>query len=108
MKNIEINEDLLTKAKKEYKKPDKFSVVLFSNNDTPMDFVVSILQLCFKKNHENSIKLMLEFRNNGQVTCGTYTKEVAETKAELVLSYCQQTNYGVKCKIERASSLIVN
>jgi len=50
------------------KKPPMFDVILLNDDFTPMDFVVYVLKEIF--NH-----------NEGEASCGVFTKDLAETKS---------------------------
>lgn len=102
--NIGDNGSLLTEARKTKCKPNKYNVILVNDERTPMDFIVDVLQECFNKDHNESIRMMLEVYNKGSAVCGTYTKEIAETKSTLVSQYSEKANYSLKCCIEKLDS----
>ena len=84
------------------KRPPLFKVVLLNDDYTPMDFVVFILKDIFHKNHEEAIGIMMEIHNRGEGLCGVYTRDVAETKAELVITLSRRNEYPLQCRVERA------
>ena len=51
------------------------------NDDyTPMEFVVVILQMVFRKQSAEATRLMLDVHKKGKGIAGVYSKEIADTK----------------------------
>lgn len=84
------------------KRPPYFKVVLLNDDYTPMDFVVFVLKDIFRLTHEASISIMLEIHNKGAGVCGIFTRDVAETKAELVITLSRRNEYPLQCRVEKA------
>lgn len=87
--------------KPDLKKPSMFAVILLNDDYTPMDFVVHILMKFFQKTEDEATMIMMAVHKHGQATCGVYTKEIAETKAEKVVHYAQVNNFPLQAKIEQ-------
>lgn len=102
-KQQEIRHDglLLAEPEVKTKRPPLFKVVLVNDDYTPMDFVVFILKDIFRKNHEDAVSIMLEIHHKGAGICGVYTRDVAETKAELVLTLARRNEYPLQCRVEK-------
>jgi ATP-dependent Clp protease adaptor protein ClpS len=81
--------------------PPKYKVVMLNDDYTPMEFVVVVLERIFRKSHEEALMLMLEVHQKGSAICGVYTREVAETKVEEVLTLAQSQQHPLKCVYER-------
>ena len=59
-----------------------FNEVLLLNDDfTPMDFVVYVLKEIFNHADQKAHQIMLKVHNEGEASCGIFTKDVAETKS---------------------------
>ena len=99
----EVRQDglLLVEPKVKTKRPPYFKVVLLNDDYTPMDFVVFLLKDVFHKDHEGAISTMLEIHHSGAGVCGVYTRDVAETKAELVLTLARRSEYPLQCRVEK-------
>lgn len=93
---------LLAEPEIKTKRPPFFKVVLVNDDYTPMDFVVFLLKDIFRKMHEEAVNIMLEIHHKGAGVCGVYTRDVAETKAELVLTLARRNEYPLQCKVEKA------
>ena len=63
------------------KKPPMFDVVLLNDDFTPMDFVVYVLKEIFNLTDNEANEIMLKVHNEGEATCGTFPKDLAETKS---------------------------
>jgi len=74
---------------------------MLNDDYTPMDFVVDVLKNIFRKNHHDAINIMLEIHHKGAGLCGVYTKDVAETKAQMVVDRARSQDYPLQCVVER-------
>ncbi len=91
---------LLAEPKVKTKRPHFFNVVMLNDDYTPMDFVVQVLKEIFRKSHEEAISIMLDVHRRGSGICGVFTRDVAETKAELVTSVAKRHEYPLQCRVE--------
>ncbi len=92
---------LLAEPEVKTKRPPFFKVVLLNDDYTPMDFVVFLLKDVFRKIHEDAVNIMLEIHHKGAGICGVYTRDVAETKAELALTLARRNEYPLQCRVEK-------
>jgi ATP-dependent Clp protease adaptor protein ClpS len=93
---------LLAEPEVKTKRPPFFKVVLLNDDYTPMDFVTFVLKDIFHKNHEEAVSIMMEIHSKGEGMCGVYTRDVAETKAELVITISRRNEYPLQCRVEKA------
>jgi ATP-dependent Clp protease adaptor protein ClpS len=68
-----------------------------------MDFVVHILEGFFNLPREKATNVMLNVHTKGKGVCGVYTRDVAETKVELVNDYSRQNQHPLLCTMETDS-----
>ena len=95
------DEDLAVQnAKPKLKKPPLYRVMLLNDDFTPMDFVIEILMNFFGLPEEQATVVMLQVHTRGIGVCGTYSKDVAETKVYIVNSYAVEHNHPLKCVME--------
>lgn len=92
---------LLAEPEVKTKRPPFFKVVLLNDDYTPMDFVVFVLKDIFRRSHEEAVGIMLEIHNKGAGVCGVFTRDVAETKAELVITISRRNEYPLQCRVEK-------
>lgn len=75
------------------KKPRRYKVVLHNDNFTPMEFVVMVLEQIFRRTKAEATRIMLTVHNEGAGIAGTYTREVAETKAASTVKLARSEGY---------------
>jgi ATP-dependent Clp protease adaptor protein ClpS len=83
--------------------PSLYKVVLLNDDYTPMEFVIDILSRFFNHGEEQATQIMLAVHTQGKGVCGTYTKDVAETRAMQVNQHARQHKHPLLCEVESAS-----
>ncbi len=89
-------------AKPKLKKPPLFKVVLLNDDFTPMGFVVEILVHYFAMSEEKATQVMLQVHTQGAGVCGIFSKDVAETKVQIVNNYSREHQHPLMCTMEEA------
>lgn len=92
----------LQETKPQLKRPPLYKVILLNDDFTPMDFVVEILTHFFNMSEEKATQVMLQVHTQGVGVCGTYTKDVAETKVHIVNEYSREHHHPLMCAMEEA------
>lgn len=82
------------------KKPRMYKVIILNDDFTPMDFVVELLISFFGMNQARAIETMLQVHKSGKGICGTYTKDIAETKVAQVNTHARHHHYPLLCIME--------
>ncbi len=82
------------------KEPRKYKVILLNDDYTPMEFVVEILKRFFHLNEEMATQVMLQVHFQGRCVCGTFTRDIAETKVVLVNEYARNNQHPLLCSME--------
>jgi len=90
----------LQEAKPKLKRPPQYKVLLLNDDYTPMEFVVHILEDFFSMNREKATQVMLNVHTKGMGVCGVYSRDIAETKVELVNTYARESQHPLKCVME--------
>jgi len=80
-------------------------VLLLNDDQTPMEFVIELLERVFDKDREAATRLMLEIHHKGIGTCGIYPWEAADAKASEVREFVRQHQHPLQCVVERSSSI---
>ena len=81
MSEIASFENKVQELKPKTKKPPMFDVILLNDDFTPMDFVVYVLKEIFNYTNQQANEIMLKVHNEGEASCGIFTKDLAETKS---------------------------
>jgi ATP-dependent Clp protease adaptor protein ClpS len=82
------------------KKPPLYKVILLNDDFTPMDFVIEILMDFFAMSEQKATQVMLQIHTQGVGVCGTYSKDVAETKVYIVNEYSRAHQHPLMCSME--------
>lgn len=102
-KQTERREDVLVaEPKAKAKRPPFFKVVMLNDDYTPMDFVVQVLKEVYRKSAEEAVGVMMEIHQKGSGICGVYTRDIAETKAEMTTTVARRHEYPLQCRVEMA------
>lgn len=91
---------VVEEAKPELKQPRLFNVILINDDYTPMEFVVMVLETFFGKDREAATRIMLNVHTKGKGICGTFTRDVAETKTAQVNDFSRENNHPLLCTME--------
>ena len=87
-------------AKPKLKRPPLYKVILLNDDFTPMDFVIEILMDFFAMTEQKATQVMLQIHTQGVGVCGTYSKDVAETKVYIVNDYSRENQHPLMCSME--------
>lgn len=97
---IESDFELSDQVQDKTAEPPKFRVILINDDYTTFDFVVQVLVTIFKRTVEDAIRITTDVHNKGQGVCGVYTKQIAETKVDMVHEASQAAGFPLKCTME--------
>jgi ATP-dependent Clp protease adaptor protein ClpS len=86
--------------KKAKKKPPRYAIIIFNDDYTPMEFVVTLLKQVFSMNIDAATRIMLKVHTEGKAVCAIYIRDVAETKAQQVRELARDNEHPLKCEIE--------
>ncbi len=103
-KEIDHHQDseiAVQEARPKLKRPSLYRVILNNDDYTPMDFVVEILESFFNINIETATRIMLDVHKSGKGVCGTFSREIAETKVAQVNNYSRENQHPLLCTMEK-------
>ena len=92
--------DLATETRIKTKKPSLYRVLLLNDDYTPMEFVIEVLERFFGLNAELATQVMLQVHHMGKAGIGNFSRDVAETKAAMVVEYARQHEHPLLCQAE--------
>ena len=98
----EFEGDVIAEQDIEVKEPKSYHVVLYNDNYTTMDFVIYILESIFHHPPPAAEKIMLDVHKKGKGIAGTYTRDIAETKALQTRNLAKEHKFPLKCIAEPA------
>ncbi|OAI49123.1 ATP-dependent Clp protease adaptor ClpS [Gammaproteobacteria bacterium SCGC AG-212-F23] len=82
------------------KEPGLFQVIMHNDDFTPMEFVVTVLELFFGMERVKAMSVMHEVHAHGRASCGAYSRDVAETKIDQVIEYARRHDHPLLCSVE--------
>ncbi|MFB2759207.1 ATP-dependent Clp protease adapter ClpS [Shewanella xiamenensis] len=97
--NIEHVEE---RVESELMPPSMYKVILNNDDYTPMDFVIEVLQIFFRKNEQEATNIMLTIHHQGKGICGIFPYGIAETKVIQVNQFARQNQHPLLCSLEKA------
>lgn len=80
--------------------PPLYTVVLFNDDYTPMEFVIEVLQRYFGHDLDRATEVMLTVHYRGKGIAGVYPRDIAETKAQQVNHHARSLGHPLLCQIE--------
>lgn len=82
------------------KEPKLYQVIMWNDDFTSMDFVVSILIEIFHKDPATARTLMLHVHKNGSAVVGKYPYDIAQTKVDAAVLRAREEGYPFKLTME--------
>jgi len=96
-----IQEKSETTDRETLQEPPLYKVLLHNDDYTTMDFVVMILQTVFHKSTDEATRIMLNVHHQGVGVAGIYTREIGETKVEIVHRMAKRNQFPLRCSLEQ-------
>jgi ATP-dependent Clp protease adaptor protein ClpS len=90
-----------TRERAEVKRPPRFKVILYNDDYTSMEFVVTVLEQVFGKGPAQATQIMLQIHKTGLGVAGVYVLEVAETKVAAVHRAAEERGYPLRAGTEK-------
>ncbi len=91
---------LAVREQQRVERPPRFKVILYNDDFTPMEFVVSLLEGVFRKGPAEATQLMLQIHRGGMGVAGVYVLEIAETKVGTVHRMAEERGYPLRAGAE--------
>ena len=96
--------DLLDKyeSKDKLQKPSKYNVIFHNDDYTPMIFVAAVLMTVYKRNNDTAWAITNDIHVKGKgIAGGPYSKEIADTKANMTMSYARNSGFPLLATVEK-------
>jgi ATP-dependent Clp protease adaptor protein ClpS len=81
--------------------PNMWTVVFLNDDYTPMNFVVEVLMEVFHLDDAAAKEVMMTVHLKGRAPVGRYTKEIAMTKAALVMRLAEELEHPLVASPEQ-------
>lgn len=80
--------------------PPEKDVVFYNDDFTTMEFVVEVLVTIFNKTPEIAQQLMQAVHENGSAIVGTYTFDIAVSRANLTKNIAKKNGFPLRVEVE--------
>ncbi|MBQ9577761.1 MAG: ATP-dependent Clp protease adaptor ClpS [Muribaculaceae bacterium] len=80
--------------------PRQYKVIFHNDDFTTMEFVTEVLRQVFDKSADQAVMLMMRVHREGQAIVGTYSYDVAMTKASIATSMAREEGFPLKITCE--------
>ena len=84
MSSTQQQGDTAVAEKQKVKEPSKYNIIVHNNDFTSYDEVIYVVSKAFEMDEQSAYKIASTVHHAGKGICGTYYKEVAETKMHIV------------------------
>ena len=78
----------------------RWAVVFWNDHYTTKWFVVHVLEAFFHMTETSATAFMMAVHKEGKGIAGTYTRDIAETKATMVMDYARENGMPLKVTAE--------
>ena len=85
-----------------FREPGQYNVIVLNDDFTPMDIVTLILKHIFFKDDTEAEILMLKVHNEGKAIVGTYTFDIAMTKATGATNLARKNGFPLRILVNKA------
>jgi ATP-dependent Clp protease adaptor protein ClpS len=102
MKPLDPKDDseVLEKIAPKIAKARRYRVVFYNDDYTTKWFVMHVLEQFFHMSETAAIALTMAVHRHGKGVAGVYSKDIAETKAALVMDYAKESQMPLKVTAE--------
>ena len=98
---IDTNIDIQEKVKNIVQDPGKYKVIFMNDNQTPMDFVVSLLIEVFRHTEKTAQELTMKIHDEGTAIVGLYSFEIAEQRSLEATKLARANGFPLQIQIEK-------
>lgn len=94
--DVKLDKKLIVK----YVEPKKWKVVFLNDNQTPMEFVISVLIDIYKHDLDRAKEITMEVHESGKGVAGCYCFEIAEIKLVETINLARANGFPLQAKME--------
>jgi ATP-dependent Clp protease adaptor protein ClpS len=96
------DDGVITETRREQRvaRPRMYRVLMHNDDYTTREFVVEVLRGVFHHSEAEAVRIMLHVHHNGVGVAGVFTREVAETKVQLVDELAREHEYPLRMSME--------
>ena len=80
--------------------PKNWKVIFLNDDQTPMEFVISVLMEIYKHSIERAKEITIEVHEAGKGVAGSYCYEIAEIKLVETINLARANGFPLQAKME--------
>lgn len=82
-----------TRIKQKVDKPRLYKVILYNDDYTPREFVITVLKAVFKTGESTGYHIMITAHQKGSCVVAVYARDIAETKVKEAMDYAKDAGF---------------
>lgn len=100
--SVDILEDIKIdeRISADVREPGKYKVIFLNDDKTPVEWVVELLVTIFKHSQTSAEQITLTIHTEGSGVVGTYSFEIAESKANEATQASRSRGFPLQIKLE--------
>lgn len=87
--------------------PPLYEVLLIADESTSDISLFEVLEIFFHVHKQEGSPIVSSVKKEGQVVCGLYTRDVAETKVIQVISHARDHNHPLRCLMQKEQKNVI-
>ena len=95
---------LRERQRTDLREPQRYKVIIYNDDFTTMEFVVTVLVQVFLKSEEEAEALMLQVHHSDKAVVGVYSYDIAVSKTRKATSMAREQGYPLRLTVEPESS----
>jgi ATP-dependent Clp protease adaptor protein ClpS len=95
---------LRERQRTDLREPQRYKVIIYNDDFTTMEFVVTVLVQIFLKSEEEAEALMLQVHHSDKAVVGIYSYDIAVSKTRKATSMAREQGYPLRLTVEPESS----
>ncbi len=94
---------LRERQRTDLREPQRYKVIIYNDDFTTMEFVVTVLVQVFLKSEEEAEALMLQVHHSDKAVVGIYSYDIAVSKTRKATSMAREQGYPLRLTVEPES-----
>lgn len=95
---------LRERQRTDLREPQRYKVIIYNDDFTTMEFVVTVLVQVFLKSEEEAEALMLQVHHSDKAVVGIYSYDIAVSKTRKATNMAREQGYPLRLTVEPESS----
>ena len=91
---------LRERQRTDLREPQRYKVIIYNDDFTTMEFVVTVLVQVFLKSEEEAEALMLQVHHSDKAVVGIYSYDIAVSKARKATEMAREQDYPLRLTVE--------